>query len=174
MRSRSKQKGSAFERYVCKELSKWVTSSDREDIFWRSAMSGGRATLIGKKADAQLGDISAINHLGQPLLAKFFIECKFYKDLNFDSFLYSNTGELAKIVEDNYYRATDNSRVLMLVFKENRRDAMVLFSDTIKIADNELIEHVEVYKAYMKNPFRLYKFDSLIYSDYNKFISKFV
>jgi hypothetical protein len=31
-----------------------------------------------------------------------------------------------------------------------------------------------VYKAYMKNPFRVYKFDSLIYSNYNKFISKFV
>ena len=44
-----KQKGGEYERTVCKKLSLWVSNGTRDDIFWRSAMSGGRATLQRKK-----------------------------------------------------------------------------------------------------------------------------
>ena len=36
-------KGSEFEREMCKCLSLWWTDSKRDDVFWRSAQSGGRA-----------------------------------------------------------------------------------------------------------------------------------
>ena len=31
-----KQKGSAFEREICKKLSLWFTENERDDIFFRS------------------------------------------------------------------------------------------------------------------------------------------
>src|SRR5215216_6431446 len=38
-------KGPQWEREVCRALSLWVTNGERVDVFWRSAMSGGRATV---------------------------------------------------------------------------------------------------------------------------------
>lgn len=85
-----KAKGSAFEREVCVKLSKWLSGGDQEDIFWRSAMSGGRSTVAfkkGKSHAAQVGDISAVHPLGNQFIKNFAIECKFYKDLNFQGML---------------------------------------------------------------------------------------
>lgn len=37
-------KGSVFEREICKALGRWWTDGERDDIFWRTAGSGARAT----------------------------------------------------------------------------------------------------------------------------------
>ena len=74
-----KEKGSAYERAICKRLSLYVSKGKRDDLFWRSAMSGGRATLQakkGKKAQAQAGDITSIAAEGNKLTSTFMIECK--------------------------------------------------------------------------------------------------
>lgn len=58
-------KGSAFERQICKELSLWWTQkerSPREDCFWRTAGSGARAKVRGRRGQStygQSGDICA-------------------------------------------------------------------------------------------------------------------
>lgn len=86
-----KSKGAEFERECCKKLSLWISNGEREDIFWRSAMSGGRATVMKKKGKeniSQLGDISSVDPIGNELLNKFVIECKFYKNLKLDSLIY--------------------------------------------------------------------------------------
>lgn len=78
-----KSKGSGWERNVCRELSLWISEGERDDIFWRSAMSGGRATIglrEGIDRKSQHGDISAIAAAGEKLLEHFILECKFYKD----------------------------------------------------------------------------------------------
>lgn len=75
----SKTKGSSFERKVCKMLSLWWTSSKRDDIFWRTAGSGGRATVRkkkGKNTYNQHGDICAVDPIGEPLLKLCTIEVK--------------------------------------------------------------------------------------------------
>ena len=61
-------KGSVFEREICKELSLWITSGERDDIFWRTAGSGGRATMrkkSGKTTANQEGDVCATDPIGQ-------------------------------------------------------------------------------------------------------------
>ena len=58
-----KQKGSGFERTICHELSMWISHGKHDDLFWRSSMSGGRATVMFKKGGqnrTQNGDITAI------------------------------------------------------------------------------------------------------------------
>lgn len=72
-------KGSAFEREICKLLSKWWTSDERDDVFWRSSQSGGRATQRAKKGQrtyGSYGDIAAVDPIGEPLLRYFTIELK--------------------------------------------------------------------------------------------------
>jgi len=72
-------KGSSFERKICKRLSKWWTDGKRDDIFWRSSQSGGRATQRAKKGQrtfGSYGDITAVDPVGQPLMRMFTIELK--------------------------------------------------------------------------------------------------
>lgn len=73
-------KGADFERTICKELSLWWTGGKRDDIFWRSSQSGGRATVRfqkhGKKTAGAHGDITALDPIGVPLLKLFTIELK--------------------------------------------------------------------------------------------------
>jgi len=75
-----KQKGNEFERKVCKKLSLWISNGERDDIFWRSAGSGSRATV--SKTVRGTGDIVAIDPLGFPLIDRFVIECKNHRKLD--------------------------------------------------------------------------------------------
>ncbi len=86
-----KIKGGEFERNICKKLSLWISEGKRDDLFWRSAMSGGRATVgfkKGIKRNTQIGDISSIDPLGNKLTDKFVLECKFYKNIHLQSMLF--------------------------------------------------------------------------------------
>lgn len=127
----SKQKGAAFEREVCCDLSLWASAGKYEDVFWRSAMSGGRATLAqrkGKRLDAQSGDISSIRPEGAALTKRFVIECKFYKDLNLGGLF---NGERTRGINE-FWRTLIFSipdlgkRHPLLIAKENRREPLVM------------------------------------------------
>lgn len=74
-------KGSDFEREICKKLSLWWTQGDnpRDDVFWRTSQSGGRATFRrqkGKDTYGHHGDITAVDPIGAPLLKVFSMELK--------------------------------------------------------------------------------------------------
>lgn len=72
-------KGGSFEREICKLLSKWWTGGERDDVFWRSSQSGGRATQrakSGKTTYGSYGDVTAVDPIGEPLLKLFTIELK--------------------------------------------------------------------------------------------------
>jgi hypothetical protein len=124
-----KQKGSEYERQICKALSLWVSGGQREDLFWRSAMSGGRAT-VGKRKGLDLahhaGDISATHPLGHILTDHFYVECKRYADLNFGSFLTKQKGPLAGFWEEAVKQARAHDRVPMLIVREDRGDTLIL------------------------------------------------
>lgn len=66
-------KGSNFERDVCRQLSLWWTKGENNDVFWRNPI---RATRQVKKAEMQLGDIQATDECSQPLTSIILIECK--------------------------------------------------------------------------------------------------
>lgn len=126
-RGGSKQKGSAFERQICKELSLWVSSGKDQDIFWRSAMSGGRSTVAlkkGTKLSSQAGDISSIHKRGHTFIDKFFVECKFYKNLEFAG-LINGRGKLL----DFWYRACSDAeeynKLPFLIAKQNHYPTVV-------------------------------------------------
>jgi len=72
-------KGQDFERTICKELSLWYSQGEREDVFWRTAGSGARATTrakIGKITANSAGDIGYLDSFGKPFCDYFMIEVK--------------------------------------------------------------------------------------------------
>lgn len=126
-----KQKGAQFERDVCVKLSRWVSNGDREDIFWRSAMSGGRATLgraRGKRHSAQVGDISCIHPCGHRFIEAFAPECKNYANLDYPGLL-TGKGNLIKFWAEISKQASDHNKLPFLVAKQNRFPTFVCLND---------------------------------------------
>ncbi len=88
--AKNRGKGAAFERGICKALSLWVSDGKLQDCFWRSAMSGGRATIARTKGlilRAQRGDLTPIRKEGATFAYLFRTECKNYKNLKHHSML---------------------------------------------------------------------------------------
>lgn len=73
-------KGSAFERRVCKELSLWWSGGERDDLLWRTAASGGRATVRSKAGKSNTsggyGDITSTDPRSRVLTRVFAFELK--------------------------------------------------------------------------------------------------
>ena len=128
-----KQKGAVFEREICKDLSLWISKGQYEDVFWRSSISGGRATILqkkGRRADAQMGDITAIRPIGRRLLNHFVVEAKFYRDLMMWGLLKGDTktGICAfwnKLKTDLFL----DGRHPMLIARQNQQSPYVLLDE---------------------------------------------
>jgi len=121
-----KQKGAEFERWVCKKLSLWVSGDERDDLFWRSAMSGGRATIGVKDRPAQAGDISSIDQHGHDLIKRFVIECKFHKSIDLQQAIFGK-GILIKWWNDLDKLSDKLDKSPMLIAKQNHIPPIVLF-----------------------------------------------
>lgn len=113
-----KGKGSSFEREICKRLSLWISHGDSVDLYWRSAMSGGRAT-VAKGAVRQAGDITAVAPEGHCLTNAFYLELKHLKKITLDSFL-TGKGELINIWNKTVLEAVKYDRIPVLIFRQNR------------------------------------------------------
>lgn len=73
------KKGGQYEREFCRALSLWWSTGTRDDIFWRTAGSGGRATVRSKqnrRTFGQYGDIQAVDPVGAPLMRVICVELK--------------------------------------------------------------------------------------------------
>lgn len=124
----SKHKGSTFERQLCRTLSLWVSAGTDDDWFWRSAMSGGRATLRVAKHGAQrvAGDICATAPGGHALTDYYYIEAKHLQDIELTSFIVKGKGNLTAIWRSTIKQAEQHGRLPMLVAKQNLMPAIVL------------------------------------------------
>jgi len=57
----------------------WLSKNETDDCFWRSAISGGRATVRarkGKRTEGHYGDIIGTNKLGRMFIKKVTAELK--------------------------------------------------------------------------------------------------
>ena len=120
-----KGKGGAWERVVAKRLSLWITHGKRQDVFWRSSLSGGRATIARGKV-RQAGDLCAVAEEGNAFSEAWFIECKHVKDLGLEGFLISNTGPLAKFWTTACKEARKHGRDPLLICKQNNWPPLVV------------------------------------------------
>ena len=161
----SKNKGSSFERKICKELSLWITNNNRNDILWRSINSGAFATSrnkAGLTTEGQEGDIQSIDPLGQDFIDKFTIELKHYKDIQLIN-IYKDTSIISKW----WYKLIKQTQLLkhpLLIIKQNNYPVL--------IATNKEIYDILNPNIYFYNDeFYLYEFSYLIEYNYDEFMS---
>lgn len=126
-----KQKGSAFERAICVQLSQWVSHGKRTDLFWRSAMSGGRATVAHRKGESvrQAGDITSVAPEGHVLTNLFYVECKHYRDLDLVGFFLKDKGKLAGFWRTTEREAEKHKRKPMLIAKQNNVPTLLITTE---------------------------------------------
>lgn len=120
-----KQKGAAFERESCMLLSHW-TVPGRKDIYWRTAMSGGRSTVHAKRHGSELakqvGDICATAPEGAALLDWFVFELKFYRDLQWSQAIYEKgSSVILKAWRKLVKLAESVGRFPVLIAKQNAK-----------------------------------------------------
>lgn len=155
-------KGSQFERDLCHLLSKWWTSGVRDDIFWRTSQSGGRATTRKKKGQGTYGqenDICAIDPIGRKFLECFTIEAKRgYNKEHITNLLDHGSlrpGKYQEWIEKLQGAVEDTiSLFWMLIHKKDKRQTMVYFPKefadeykhmTGEDADANYIQHMNIY-----------------------------
>lgn len=130
------QKGSNFEREMCKRLSLWWTNKARDDIFWRSDGSGARATARrkqGKSTANSCGDIAILDPLGKPLVDAITFELKrgyprtSFADA-FDASPRAKAQQWQEFLAQSYLAHREaGSRHWMLISRRNQREALCFF-----------------------------------------------
>lgn len=144
-------KGGEFEREVCKDLSRWWSEDpDRDDIFWRSSNSGGRATVRARKGRGtygHAGDIAATDPFGEPLLKFLTLEVKRgYSHETFASLLDRPRASAQQMWEAWIQQATEahersGSFSWMIIAKRDKRERIVMFPDAVlsRLDSEELV-----------------------------------
>lgn len=124
-----KSKGGEFERLVCKTLSLWVSNGQDSNLFWRSATSGGRATVqrkAGAKAsEYQASDISPVAPGAYILSDVFAIECKAYKDIQLNQLVFEDKSLLLDFWNQANRDALAANKKPMLIAKQNMRKPLL-------------------------------------------------
>ena len=127
----SKSKGSDYERTICGRLSLWCSNLTRDDLFWRSAMSGGRANVPSRKSkgqtfEAQCGDVVATHAQGNHLVSLFVVECKFWRDLELQQPTFGLPGQMIPQWLKTYEEAKRTGRQPLFCAKQNHKADIVL------------------------------------------------
>lgn len=123
-RGGGKQKGASFERKVAVALSLWVTRGQRKDVFWRTAMSGGRATIHIDGDVRQCGDIAPISHEGHDFCNRWYIEIKHLRTIDLFSLL-TQRGKTYHIWQKAMKEARKYNRLPMLIIRQNMQPTLV-------------------------------------------------
>lgn len=122
-------KGGNFEREVCAKISKWWTEGERDDIFYRSAGSGGRFTArkkSGKDTINGAGDVIISDPLGKPLMDKWSIECK-------TGYATKRDGEIIRWDVIDFLDSKQSNPVLQKMWDQCQRDADLSHREPILI-----------------------------------------
>jgi hypothetical protein len=162
-----KQKGSQYERDVCRRLSLWISENKNPNLFWRSAMSGGRSTLALKRGGInkeQSGDISSVSEEGHTLIDQFYIECKNYTDLGIDNFLVGKSSKLTSFWKETCTAAKKNDKLPMLVAKQSYFPELIILSlsGIREMLFKEMFPHTRIYTGVNGNEVIVALFDDFL------------
>ena len=146
-------KGSNFEREICKKLSLWWSEDLRDDIFWRTSISGARATTRSKKGQGtsySQGDVTFIDPVGKPFIAACLIEIKrgYTNEISVLDFIDRKRGEpllwkwWRRLEKD---RRQIRRKYSLLIFKRNQRRTCIML-------DKEMWGEIIDYNGYFVGP----------------------
>lgn len=159
------QKGSSFEREVCKKLSLWISEGKRNDIFWRTAGSGARATTRAKSGQTTCnadGDMCCLDPAYQWFIDSVLVEIKRgYNSWRLDDFL------LPKPKKDGIFTVWEKlekeahrlHKLPLLILKQDRKQELYIsskFLHTQKWATLTYMTNVPCYIFIHPYPFDQY------------------
>ena len=127
----SHQKGAAFERFACRQLSLWLSNGAYDDLLWRSTMSGGRATVAfkkGRESRGTAGDLSPISAAAEKLTDLFVFECKHYRNLQIVGLYMGLKTGINVHWQEAKEDARRHKRWPALIAKQNRMPTFMLLS----------------------------------------------
>ncbi len=145
-------KGGSFENEVCKELSKWWTEGERDDVFRRTAGSGGKATSRrkrGRDTAFEFGDISFSDDIGKPFIDLFNIECKtgYSTKSKWDVLDFIDSRQnypiLRKFWEQSSSDSEESNRIPLLIFRRNGRSKCIAFNYKMMDRFSDYIEFMD-------------------------------
>ena len=134
------QKGSQFERDMCRLFSRWVSGGDRDDLFWRTSQSGGRATACSRRGAALktkgfYGDMALVggsdHEAGKLFADSVSVEFKRgYNRVSIQDLLdlpkRAATRTFEYFLEQAAHDAEESGRLWLLVWKRDSRDPIVV------------------------------------------------
>jgi hypothetical protein len=127
------KKGGAWERAASVALSVWISKSfgdARDDLIWRSAGSGSRATKAkktGKSRGSQAGDLVANDERAQKFLELFLVECKSYANIRLEGLIWRSSAKPLNICFDApIEQAREHAKWPLLVLKQNQRTPILV------------------------------------------------
>lgn len=155
-----KSKGASFEREVCRRLSLYLSGGRRDDLLWRSAMSGGRATIqfdAGRVNLTQSGDVTAVGMEAYDFVERTFVEVKHYRDLRIARSIVCGTGDLVAFWKKTVEESSKYGKRPMLVARQNLYPTLVVtkssddvFGDPVMIVLNHWQAHVRLFDEVTK------------------------
>ena len=127
----AKRKGSRYERLTAVRLSRWVSRGKSTSLFWRSSISGGRATAnyraSGVVMPEQCGDIISVSPEGMLISRMFHIECKCRKSLELNKLVFGQKSSLALEFWVNTRAAARMfEKIPLLIMKERWQQDLVI------------------------------------------------
>lgn len=129
---RKSNKGSPFEREIARRLSLWWSDGASDDLFWRTAGSGGRATNRAKQGKSTAnggGDICAQTKEAQNLLDLVTFELKRgYNTATISDLLdIEGGGVMGKFIEQARRSASiAGTPYWAVIHKRDRRESLVI------------------------------------------------
>ena len=121
-------KGGSFERWVCRQLTKWITGQEKPELFWRSATSGAKATVDARRGikSKMGGDLIAVDSKGQWFIDCFSLECKDRADYGNLDLLFAGQGDFLKWWGQCNRDAIRANKVPMMIVKRLRRKPLLV------------------------------------------------
>jgi hypothetical protein len=126
-------KGSSFERDICKQFSRWITNGERDDVFWRTAGSGARATVRQRRGQSTANSDGDMCCLDAGSEYAWFTEGilleirRGYNHWRLEEFLepkIKKGGLVAYWREEVEKKARQRGKLPMLLWKPDRRPAL--------------------------------------------------
>lgn len=120
-------KGSGWEREVARRLSLWISKGEDANLFERNVGSGGAFTMAARRGGVRgiPGDLMSVHPQSYQFLQKFFVEAKFWRDLNLEAALWKKSGEFYKVIEFNEKQGKDSKRELIIIAKQNHKPPLL-------------------------------------------------
>jgi hypothetical protein len=115
MTKNPKNKGSSFERQICKQLSLWLTRGESATELIRSVSSGGWAARDWRHT----GDIAPNGEIGEKFMAVWSVETKAYKTLDFWQHFSKENGEIRQWWTKHCEECSEFDLKPILIIKRN-------------------------------------------------------